>query len=128
MNKRFIGHIAAVGALLALFVPSANAGFDFLSYAAKPLIASAQLGPSEGEITFNGMFCPEPWVFQGRADGSFARLQIMDYTPSVVEAKLAETTPGITYKFGIKCFWHLATIDVTIPDTNGVEDTAPAAE
>ena len=114
MSSKFWRYTAAIAALLVLVAPKANAGYDFWSYIATPLIAAAELGPNEGEITISGQFCDSPSVYQGLPDGSFAQLEITDNTSSHIVAVLSESKPA-TYKFGVQCWLGLAAIDVTVP-------------
>ena len=140
--KRSLPTIAGASALtLALAAPSASAGFYLHDYVLKPIISAAQILPPEqteqtveaeadesAVIRLSGQFCLHPKVYQGNTEGGFDRLYLDSNDENEIHAKLAESEPGVTYKFGVTCqlvwIWHVATIDVMVP----VEEVEEAEE
>lgn len=138
-----VGLASALALALALAAPSATAGFILDDYILLPVISAAEVIPpppstdiayapvasaqqqdeqipeDAAMIRISGAFCKVSTVYQGTTGGGFAKLLLESSDNKEIVAALAEYEPGITYKFGVTClqnwYWHVATIDVTIP-------------
>lgn len=127
MKRSVLTIVGAAGVALMLSESPAYAGFGLADFIPSPQIWNAETYPpvdvSEGSedsggILLDGLFCPDPRIYQGTEKG-FKKLETASVSPYQVEAYLDSYHPGWTYKIGVVCkdlyIPRVAVIDVTIP-------------